>query len=110
MLKPGEWTDDTSMALCLAESLMNLIQRQMRMYLDKTNSTIEGLDRRKTSRPTTYAMLTHFRSVQIIRYDDVRMLKKPLKPAQLDYLKALGLTEDIFTSTKPPPFPEKSSA
>ncbi|MGG1619037.1 ADP-ribosylglycohydrolase family protein [Paenibacillus sp. NRS-1782] len=29
-LKPGQWTDDTSMALCLAESLvrkMNLIGR-----------------------------------------------------------------------------------
>lgn len=47
------------------------------------------------------------RSIQIVRYDNVRMLKKPLKPTQLDYLKALDLTEDIFTSSQPPPSPEK---
>jgi hypothetical protein len=35
------------------------------------------------------------------------MLKKPLKPVQLDYLKALGLIEDVFTSSQPPPFSEK---
>jgi len=45
------------------------------MYLDKTKFTIEGLDRRKTSRPTTFAMLTHYRSFRIIRHGNVRILK-----------------------------------
>jgi len=80
----------------------------MGMYLDQTKATINGLDRRKTSRPTTYTMLTDFRSVQITRHDNDRILKKSLKPVQKDYLQAVGLTKAIFTSPKPPPPPEKS--
>lgn len=108
-LKKPQRIEALGLVLLLSLLIWNLMQRQMRMYLDQTNSSIEGLDRRKTSRPTTYAMTTHFRSVQIIRYGNVRMLKKPLKPVQLDYLKALGLTEDIFTSSQPTPFPGKST-
>ncbi|MEW6260253.1 MAG: hypothetical protein AB1547_10160 [Thermodesulfobacteriota bacterium] len=95
------------MVLLLSLLIWNLIQRQMRMYLDKTKSAIECLDRRKTNRPTSYVLTTKFRYVQIMCCDNLRMLKKPLKPVQLAYLQALGLTEDIFTSSLPPPFPEK---
>jgi len=107
-LKKPQRIEALGMVLLLSLLIWNLIQRQMRMFLEKTDSTIEGLNRRKTTRPTTYAMLTHFRSVQIIRHGNVRILKKPLKPVQKDYLQALGLSEAIFTSTKPPPPPEKS--
>ncbi|MEW6260509.1 MAG: hypothetical protein AB1547_11485 [Thermodesulfobacteriota bacterium] len=89
--------------------IWDLVQRQMRMYLDKTQSIIEGLDRRKTNRPTSYVLTTKFRYVQIMRCGNIRMLNKPLKPVQPAYLQPLGLTEDIFTSSLPLPFPEKPS-
>lgn len=34
-LKPAQWTDDTSMALCLAESLVN-IEKAAQLFDDKT--------------------------------------------------------------------------
>lgn len=108
-LKKPQRIEALGLILLLSLLIWNLIQRQMRMYLDKTKSTIEGLDRRKTNRPTSYVLTTKFRYVQIIRCGNIRMLKKPLKPVQLAYLQALGLTEEIFISSLPPPFPKKLS-
>ena len=108
-LKKPQRIEALGLVLLLSLLVWNLIQRQMRMYLDKTQSTIEGLDRRKTSRPTSYVLTTHFHNVQIIRCGNIRMLKKPLTPVQQAYLRTLGLTEEIFISSLPPPFPIKSS-
>ncbi len=108
-LKKPQRIEALGLVLLLSLLVWNLIQRQMRMYLDKTQSTIEGLDRRKTSRPTSYVLTTKFHNVQIIRCGNIRMLKKPLTPVQQAYLRTLGLTEEIFISSLPPPFPIKSS-
>ncbi len=60
-------------------------------------------------RPTYYVLTTKFHNVQIIRCGNIRMLKKPLTLVQQAYLRTLGLIEEIFISSLPPPFPIKSS-
>ncbi len=48
-LKPGEWTDDTTMALCLAESLLEAgtvdqddFMERMRAWLERGQNTVHG--------------------------------------------------------------------
>jgi transposase len=102
-LKKPERIEALGMVLLLCLLIWNLMQRQMRQHLEKTKSTIEGLDRRTTTRPTSYMMTTKFKHILILKAGQSRILKKPLSPAQRAYIKALGLTEEIFTSTHPPP-------
>jgi len=102
-LKKPQRIEALGMILLLALLIWNLIQRQMRLHLAETNSTIEGLNQRQTDRPTSYAMTTKFRYILILRLDHKRILKKPLSSTQRAYLKALGLTEEIFIDPKPPP-------
>lgn len=102
-LEKPERIEALGMILLLSLLIWNLMQRQMRGYLAETNSTIEGLDRRKTNRPTSYAMTTKFRKILILKVGQERILKKPLSDTQRAYLKALGLTEDVFINLHPPP-------
>jgi hypothetical protein len=39
-----------------------------------------------------------FKNITIIRIGPMRRLNRPLKPVQLEWLKALGLKPDIFTA------------
>nr|MBF0223799.1 IS1634 family transposase [Desulfobulbaceae bacterium] len=102
-LKKPERIEALGMILLLCLLIWNLMQRQMRQHLEKTNSTIEGLDRKKTTRPTSYVMTTKFTCILILKVGQSRLIKKPLTPAQQSYITALGLTEGIFTSQHPPP-------
>jgi transposase len=102
-LKKPERIEALGMILLLCLLIWNLMQRQMRQHLEENNSSIEGLNRRKTTRPTSYAMTTKFRSILILKVGQFRMLKKSLTLTQQAYIKALGLTEEIFTSGHQPP-------
>jgi transposase len=102
-LKKPERIEALGMILLLCLLIWNLMQRQMRLHLEKTNSTLEGLDRRKTTRPTSYMMTTKFTNILILKVGQSRMLKKPLSPVQQAYIKALGLDEQIFTTIHSPP-------
>ncbi|MCJ7595339.1 MAG: IS1634 family transposase [Desulfobacterales bacterium] len=102
-LKKPERIEALGMILLLCLLIWNLMQRQMRQHLEKTNSTIEGLDRKKTNRPTSYIMTTKFTNILILKVGQARLMKKPLSPTQQAYVKALGLTDEIFTSRHPPP-------
>lgn len=102
-LKKPERIEALGMVLLLCLLIWNLMQRQMRQHLEKTKSTLEGWDRRTTNRPTSYMMTTKFNNILILKAGQTRRLKKPLSLTQQAYLKALGLTEAIFTSTHPPP-------
>ena len=101
-LKKPQRIEALGMILLLALLIWNLIQRQMRLHLAETKSTIEGLNQRQTDRPTSYAMTTKFRYILILRMNHKRILKNPLSSTQHAYLKALGLTEEIFIDPKPP--------
>jgi transposase len=101
-LKKPERIEALGMILLLCLLIWNLMQRQMRQHLDENNSSIEGLDRRKTICPTSYVMTTKFSHI-ILKVGQSRMLKKSLSLTRQAYIKALGLTEKIFTSGHQPP-------
>jgi hypothetical protein len=43
-------------------------------------------------------MTTNFASIMLVTMAGLRQLAKPLKPIQIEYLKALGVTADEFLS------------
>lgn len=102
-LKKPERIEALGMVLLLCLLIWNLMQRQMRQHLEKTKSSIEGLDHRSTTRPTSYMMTTKFNNILILKAGQSRILKNPLSLTQQAYIKALGLTNEIFTSIHPPP-------
>ena len=88
-----------ALGLILVLSLMvwRLMERTMRMSLKEKGATITGWEKRQTSRPTSFMMTTRFLSVIVLRTTLGRFLGNPLDAVQLAYLKALGMTPEIFT-------------
>lgn len=88
-----------ALGLILVLSLMvwRLMERTMRMSLKEKGVTITGWEKRQTSRPTSFMMTTRFLSVIVLRTSLGRFLGNPFDTVQLAYLKALGMTPEIFT-------------
>ena len=97
-LKNPERIEVLGMVLLIALLIWSLMERNMRKHLQETGGTLQGLDNRKTNRPTSFMMTLKFFGVMIMVLNGVRVLAKPLTPVQLAYLKALGLSEGIFTT------------
>ena len=87
-----------ALGLILVLSLMvwRLMERCMRNALNANGSTIQGWDKKPTTRPTSFMMTTKFPSVLVVQTDQGRCLAKPLKPVQREYLHILGLSEKVF--------------
>jgi hypothetical protein len=69
----------------------------MRQYVETNDFELPGWVRRKTRKPTSFMMTTKFSSIMVVSIGNNRQLAKPLKAAQLEYLKALGVSVDAFT-------------
>ena len=88
-----------ALGLILVISLLvwRLMERTMRVSLKESGSTVTGWDKRQTTRPTSFMMSIKFQSVQVFRIDSGRFPAHPLNSTQLQYLKILGLSPEIFT-------------
>lgn len=88
-----------ALGLILVISLLvwRLMERTMRFSLKESGCTVTGWDNRQTSRPTSFMMTIKFQSVLVLRTDSGRFLANPLNSTQLEYLKILGLSPEIFT-------------
>lgn len=96
-LKKAERIEVLGLVLLISLLIWRLMERSMRKYLESNNCVLTGWVRRKTKKPTTFMMTTKFSSVMVITMGHLRQLTKPLKQIQLEYLKALGVTSDVFT-------------
>jgi len=72
----------------------NLIEHVMRQYLERTDSTVPGWDRKPTQTPTSFMMTTKFKGVLVAEVDGEWQFTVPLTSEQQHYVRALGLTED----------------
>jgi hypothetical protein len=96
-LKSPARIEALGLALVLSLMIWRLMERTMRMSLKEKGTTITGWEKRQTSRPTSFMMTTRFLSVIVLRTTVGRFLGNPFDAVQLAYLKALGLTPEIFT-------------
>ena len=86
------------LVLLIALLIWRLMERCMRQYLEKTKSEITGWKNRPTKRPTSFMMTTKFLSILVARSGRRRELVKPLKPVQLEFLRAMGVKPEVFVN------------
>lgn len=96
-LKSPARIEALGLVLVLSLMIWRLMERTMRMFLKEQKTTITGWEKRQTQKPTTFMMTTRFLSVMVLRTTLGRLLGNPFDDIQLAYLKALGMTPDIFT-------------
>lgn len=95
-LKKTERIEVLGLVLLISLLIWRLMERSMRQYVEANDCTLPGWVRRQTKKPTAFMMTTKFSSVMVITLGRQRQLARPLKPFQLEYLKALGVTSEIF--------------
>jgi transposase len=86
------------LVLLIALLIWRLMERCMRQYLEKTKSEITGWKNRPTKRPTSFMMTTKFLSILVAKSGRRRQLVKPLRPVQLEFLQAMGVTQEVFVN------------
>ena len=96
-LKKAERIEVLGLVLLISLLIWRLMERSMRQYVETNDRTLPGWVRRQTKKPTTFMMTTKFTSIMVITIGRHRQLAKPLKTYQQEYLKALGVTVDVFT-------------
>jgi len=69
----------------------------MRQYVEDNNRTLTGWKRRPTKKPTAFMMTTKFAGIIVVTMGEHRQLARPLKDLQREYLKSMGVTEEVFT-------------
>ena len=96
-LKKAERIEVLGLVLLISLLIWRLMERSMRQYIEINDCTLPGWVRRKTKKPTAFMMTTKFGSIKVITIGLHRRLAKPLKQFQLEYLKAMGVNEKVFT-------------
>jgi transposase len=99
-LKTPRRIEALGLVLVLALMVWRLMERTMRISLKQDESKIDGWNKRKTSRPTSFMMTTKFPAVIVIRTHKERFLAEPLDPIQEQYLHILGLSAAVFTDPR----------
>lgn len=97
-LKKPQRIEVLGLVLLISLLIWRLIERSMRKFVEKGDQTLPGWKKRRTTRPTTFMLMTKFQGLMVLKIGFKRRLKKPLKPQQMEYLFALGVSPDAFTS------------
>jgi transposase len=100
-LKSPRRIEALGLVLILALLIWRLIERTMRANLKTNKAKITGWVKRQTSRPTTFMMTTKFSGMLVLSVGGRRHLLRPLNEVQLQYLKILDLTPEVFTTVPP---------
>lgn len=81
----------------------NLMEHVMREHLKRTGATIPGWDRKPTSAPTSFMMTTKFKGLLVARIGGQWHFTVALTREQLQYVRALGLSEEVLLRRGGPP-------
>jgi len=101
-LKTPSRIDALTFILLVSLMIWNLIQRELRKSEEVRNGQLNDLNRRPTQRPTSYLFMSQLSGTIILKYGNQRMLpRNGIKEQGLNYLKAIGFDETIYTT--PPP-------
>ena len=105
-LKKPERLAALGYVLLMAAIIYTLWERRVRMELAKENVLpIEGLNKRKTKKPTTYALQTVLSSILVlskkIGNEWYIWLPKPLELNQKRVLELSGFSEEIYSFRRP---------
>jgi transposase len=96
-LKKATRIEVLGLVLLIALLIWRLMERSMRQYV-VDGRTLTGWKKRQTTRPTSFMMTTKFITIYVAKLGQERQLVKPLKPIQLEYLRALNVDPDVYIS------------
>jgi transposase len=99
-LKKQSRIEALGLLLVLALLLSRLMERTMRNSIKEDDSKLEGWNKVATKKPTTKIIKSKFSTIIVRKYENKRLLEKPLNEVQLAYLKALEVSPDVYTSYK----------
>jgi transposase len=99
-LKKPQRIEVLGLVLLISLLIWRLIERSMRQFIEKGDQDLPGWKRRRTTRPTTFMLMTKFQGVMILKIGSGRRLNKPFKPQQLEYLFALGVKPEAFINPR----------
>jgi hypothetical protein len=68
----------------------------MRRYVVTEKRELPGWKRRRTTRPTTFMLMTDFQRIMILKIGDNRQLNIPIAEKQIEYLISLKVDPNIF--------------
>jgi len=96
-IKKPHRIDALGMILIISLLIWRLMERNMRTYLDKKDKTIEGWEKRKTKKPTSFMMTTAIGGIMVVRMVNHQrfFFKRPGKRPS-DFLEALGVNHNVF--------------
>jgi len=96
-LKKAERIEVPGLILLISLLVWRLMERSMRQYVEANDCTLTGWERRPTKKPTSFMMTTKFAGILVITTGRNRQLARPLKDFQREYLKAMGVSDEVFT-------------
>lgn len=96
-LKKAERIEVLGLILLISLLIWRLMERSMRQYVEVNDCTLTGWERRPTKKPTSFMMTTKFAGILVITTGKNRQLARPLKDFQREYLKAMGVSDEVFT-------------
>jgi transposase len=96
-LKKPERIEALGLVLLLALLIWRLIERSLRIHVETTGNALPGWDKKETTRPTAFMMMTKFANVMVLKVGPQRHLAQALSAVQQQYLAALGVSASCFT-------------
>jgi transposase len=96
-LKKPERIEALGLVCLLALLIWRLMERSLRIYVETTGNALPGWDKKETTRPTAFMMMTKFASVLVLKVGPQRQLAQAFSAVQQQYLAALDVPATCFT-------------
>ena len=97
-LKKPERIETLGFVLLLALLIWRLIERSLRLHVETTGNVLPGWDKKETTRPTAFMLMTKFVAVMVLKVGPQRQLAQAFSAVQQQYLAALGISPACFTA------------
>jgi len=96
-LKRPERIEVLGLVLLLSLLIWRLIERQMRQYVQREKRDLPGWKRRRTTRPTTFMLMTNFQRIMIIKIGakSIPVIDEAGDPQRVDYDKIAETTDGL---------------
>lgn len=95
-LKKPERIEALGLVVLLALLIWRLMERSLRRHVETTGNALAGWDKKETTRPTAFMLLTKFTAVMVLKVGPQRQLAQALSAVQQQYLAALGVPTAYF--------------
>ena len=98
-LKKPERIEALGLVLWLALLIWRLLEWSLRLHVETPGTVLPGWDKKETTRPTAFMMMTKFAAVMVLQVGPQRQLVQALSAVQQQYLAAPAVPPTCFTAS-----------